>query len=229
MHEYLPLLIVGGIIGLFTIGFVVAYALVKNKKEAMGFDRNMADSEIIRRLLAYAKPYWKQFVLTLLVMLFSVVYDVVSPLLVGRIVGMVQEDFVLWELFAMVALYGSILVVSLLCTYIQAMLLQSICHSDGVHHRSQHAYIVSRGAIHASHTCLGTSPDVAATHNNGNLQIALLLSFGNLACDASHDFRGNIVSAALCTQSLTAQFEQDTLVFGRGGITHEWRKCFVGR
>ncbi len=124
MREYLPLLIVGGIIGTFTLIFVIAYSLVKNKKEAMGFERNMADSEIVRRLLAYAKPYWKQFVVTLLVMLFSVVYDVVSPLLVGRIVGMVQEEFVLKELYAMVAVYATILVVSLLCTYIQAMLLQ---------------------------------------------------------------------------------------------------------
>ena len=124
MHEYLPLLIVGGIIGLFTIGFVIAYALVKNKKEAMGFDRNMDDREIIRRLLGYARPYWKQFALTLFVMLLSVGYDVISPLLVGRLVGMVQGDFELHELFAMVAVYGSILVVSLVCTYAQAMLLQ---------------------------------------------------------------------------------------------------------
>ena len=50
--------------------------------------------------------------------------DVLSPLLVGKIVGMVQEDFVLRELFAMVAVYASILAVSLLCTYTQAMLLQ---------------------------------------------------------------------------------------------------------
>ena len=124
MHEYLPLLIVGGIIGTFTVLFVAAYALVKNKKEAMGFDRYMADSEIIRRLLCYARPYWKQFVLTLSVMLLSVVYDVFSPLLVGKIVGLVQTDFELKELFSMVAVYGSILAVSLVCTYIQAMLLQ---------------------------------------------------------------------------------------------------------
>ena len=124
MREYLPLLIVGGTIGTFTLIFVIAYSLVKNKKEAMGFERHMADAEIIRRLLAYAKPYWKQFVLTLVVMLISVVYDVLSPLLVGKIVGMVQEDFVLRELFAMVAVYAAILAVSLLCTYTQAMLLQ---------------------------------------------------------------------------------------------------------
>ena len=124
MREHLPLLIVGGIIGAFTGIFIIAYAMVQNKKEAMGFERNMDDSEIIRRLLAYAKPYWKQFALTLAVMLFSVVYDVLSPLLVGRIVGMVQEDFVLSELYGMVAVYASILLVSLLCTNAQAMLLQ---------------------------------------------------------------------------------------------------------
>ena len=124
MHEYLPLLIVGSIIGAFTVLFLAAYALVKNKKEAMGFDRHMKDSEIIRRLLVYAKPYWKQFVLTLTVMLLSVVYDVFSPLLVGKIVGLVQTDFELTKLYSMVAVYGSILAVSLLCTYFQAMLLQ---------------------------------------------------------------------------------------------------------
>ena len=124
MHEYLPLLIVGSIIGVFTVLFVAAYALVKNKKEAMGFERHMKDSEIIRRLLRYAKPYWKQFVLTLAVMLLSVVYDVFSPLLVGKLVGLVQTDFELAQLYSMVAVYGSILAVSLICTYIQAMLLQ---------------------------------------------------------------------------------------------------------
>ena len=124
MREYLPLLIVGGIIGAFTLIFVIAYALARNKKETMGFERNMADREIVRRLLTYAGPYWKQFALTLLVMLFSVVYDVLSPLLVGRLVGLVQEDFELAQLFSMVAVYATILVVSLVCTYIQAMLLQ---------------------------------------------------------------------------------------------------------
>ena len=124
MHEFLPILIVGAIIGVFTVLFLTAYALEKNKKETMGFDRSMDDGEIVRRLLAYARPYWKQFVLTLTVMLFSIVYDVLSPLLVGKLIGMVQADFALKELYIMVAVYASILVVSLVCTYIQAMLLQ---------------------------------------------------------------------------------------------------------
>ena len=124
MREFLPILIVGAIIGVFTVIFLVAYALEKNKKETMGFERNMDDGEIVRRLLAYARPYWKQFALTLTVMLFSIVYDVLSPLLVGKLIGLVQEDFELKELYVMVAVYGSILVVSLVCTYAQAMLLQ---------------------------------------------------------------------------------------------------------
>ena len=63
LHEIYPLLILGGIIGAFSIIFIVAYATMKNKKEAIGFDRHMKDSEIIVRLLRYAKPYLPQFLL----------------------------------------------------------------------------------------------------------------------------------------------------------------------
>ena len=34
MHEYLPVLILGAIIGTFTVIFLVVYALEKNKKES---------------------------------------------------------------------------------------------------------------------------------------------------------------------------------------------------
>ena len=124
MREYFPLLIVGAIIGVFTLIFVAAYALEKNKKETMGFDRHMPDSEIIARLLRYAKPYWKEFVLTLLIMLFSIVYDLVSPLLIGDIQALVKDDFELPQLYSRVVVYAGILVVSLVCTYFQAMILQ---------------------------------------------------------------------------------------------------------
>ena len=49
MHEYLPVLILGAIIGVFTLIFVIAYALEKNKKDSMGFDRHMSDREIIAK------------------------------------------------------------------------------------------------------------------------------------------------------------------------------------
>ena len=124
MAEYLPIIIVGAIIGAFALVFILAYAAVKNKKEDMGFERNMPDSEIVRRLLGYAKPYWKDFVLVFLIMVVSIVYDIVSPLLVGRLQNLVKDDFALRELYTMVAVYAGILVVSMVCTYFQAIILQ---------------------------------------------------------------------------------------------------------
>ena len=44
MREYLPLLIAGAIIGAFTLAFIIAYASIKDKKTAVGFERNMPDS-----------------------------------------------------------------------------------------------------------------------------------------------------------------------------------------
>ena len=124
MTEYLPILILGAIIGTFTLIFLVVYALEKNKKESMGFDRHMKDSEIIRRLLRYARPYTKSFVFALIIMLISVVYDLVSPLLVGHIIETVQLDFELSYLIGIVLCYAGILAVSMVCTYLQAMILQ---------------------------------------------------------------------------------------------------------
>ena len=126
MREYLPILIVGALIGFFSVLFLVIYGLEKNKKETMGFDRHMPDGEIIKRLLRYARPYWKTFVAIFFIMLFSIFYDLVGPLLIGDLVELVETDFELSRLFTMVALYGSLLAVSLVCTYFQAMLLQKI-------------------------------------------------------------------------------------------------------
>ncbi len=124
MKEFYPLLLVGGIIGLLSVIFIVAYLTMKDKKAAIGFDRNMKDSEIVRRLLRYAKPYWKNFVLVGLVMLFSIAYDIISPLIIGRIEEMIKNDFEMSALLSSVAVYASILVLSMLCTYVQAIVLQ---------------------------------------------------------------------------------------------------------
>ena len=124
MREYLPILIVGAIIGVFTVIFVVVYLLERRKKETNEYARNMSDSEIIRRLLHYAKPYWKDFLLTFFIMLLSIVYDLVSPLLIGDIQVLVKQDFALRDLYVRVAMYAGILIVSLVCTYFQAMILQ---------------------------------------------------------------------------------------------------------
>ena len=126
MREYLPILIIGGVIGTFTVTFLIAYFSIKNKKEELGFDRNMGDGEIARRLLYYGKAYWKDFVPVFLTMLLSTGHSILSPLLVGHIEELVKNTFQLPYLFTLVAIYGAILLISLVCNYFQAVLLQKI-------------------------------------------------------------------------------------------------------
>ncbi len=124
MHEYYPILIVGALVGIFSLIFLVAYLTIRKQKEAIGFERNMKDGVIIKRLLSYAKPYLGNFLLALFLMFFSVAYDVISPLMVGWIEEMIKVDFELNRLYTMVAIYAVILIVSLVCTFLQALLLQ---------------------------------------------------------------------------------------------------------
>ena len=73
MAEYTPILIAGAIIGVFSLFFFVAYLFLKRQKEDMtDRERNMSDKEIIGRLLRYAKPYWKSFVVVSVIMLASI-------------------------------------------------------------------------------------------------------------------------------------------------------------
>ncbi len=126
-EKYYPLIIMGVVLGALSLVFIVAFALIKDKKESMGFERNISDKEITKRLLTYAKPYWKKFVFVLFLMVFSIAYDIISPLLIGKIQGIIKEDgFKLSYLFGMIGLYGGILVVSLVCTYFQAIILQKV-------------------------------------------------------------------------------------------------------
>ena len=124
MREYFPLLFTGAAVGLFSLVFLIAFLSIKDKKEAIGFDRNMKDSEITRRLLAYAKPHWKSFLLVLFLMLFSIAYDILSPLIVGNVEEMIKDDFPVSDLFIYVGIYAAILIVSLICSYVQAVVLQ---------------------------------------------------------------------------------------------------------
>ena len=126
MAEYLPLLIAGGIIGVFTTLAIVAYCIVRRQKEDMtDRDRHMSDREIIGRLLHYAKPYKGNFVAVFFIMLCSIVYELTAPLLMAHIQDTIKVDgFSLRYLFSVVAVYAGILIVSLICTFFQAMILQ---------------------------------------------------------------------------------------------------------
>jgi len=127
MDKYLPVLIVGAIIGIFTIAFLIAYVKVKRDKTMQEFERNMPDSVIIKRLLGYAKPYLGQFILVFVIMLISIAYDLISPVLIGNIQDLIKvAGFPVKRLYLMVGGYAGILVVSLVSMYLQTMILQKV-------------------------------------------------------------------------------------------------------
>ncbi len=124
MYEFYPLIAVGAVIGIISIAFIIAYATMKDKKEAIGFDRNMKDSEIISRLIVYLKPHLGSFIFVLVVMLFSIAYDILSPMIIGEIEEMLKDSFEINRLFIYVGVYAGILIVSMICTYVQSVVLQ---------------------------------------------------------------------------------------------------------
>lgn len=124
MYEYYPLIVVGAIVGLFSLILVTAYLTVKDKKQTMGFERQIGDREIMRRLLKYARPYLPQFLLAGVVILCTIAYDVVSPFIIGQIEELVAGEFRMPQIYRAVTVYVSILLVSMVCAYIQAVLLQ---------------------------------------------------------------------------------------------------------
>ncbi len=124
MREYFPIIAVSAVICMLSVFFVLAYALMKNKKESVGFDRNMKDGELIRRLLKYAAPFWKSFLLVGAMLLVSIAYDILVPIITGRIEEQVKGSFELGTLYIEVAACAGILIISLVCTYVQAIVLQ---------------------------------------------------------------------------------------------------------
>ena len=127
LRDFLPIVIVASLICSFTVAFIIAwFALKKSRDDGDDRERKISDKELFLRLLQYVKPHWKSFIVVFAIMLVSACYDVVSPLLMKWVLELIAEDFVLSELFSLVILYASILAVSLVCTYLQAMLLQRI-------------------------------------------------------------------------------------------------------
>ncbi|MBQ9993956.1 MAG: ABC transporter ATP-binding protein [Clostridia bacterium] len=120
-----PLLIAGAVLGTFTLTFVLAFAFMKEKKEAFGFDRNMKDSVITRRLLRYAKPYVGNFLIVLLVMAVTVASDIILPLIIGDVADILgRENFSYAMIGRDVVIYVAVLLMSVVCFYIQSVILQ---------------------------------------------------------------------------------------------------------
>ena len=128
MYEYFPLLVIGAIIAVFSTAFIIAFALMKDKKEAIGFDRNMKDSEILKRLFPYVIRQKKRFILALALVLVSTTYSIASPALLGKAIDTIQakKDFDLSSLGWIVAAQVVLLLLSLVANYFQAINLQKI-------------------------------------------------------------------------------------------------------
>ncbi len=124
MREYLPILLVGAVIGAFSLIFLLAWRRESRDKTAPDFDRHIPDGEIFQRLAKYAAPYKKQFFGVLLIMLLSITYDLASPLIIGHVEGLIKDHFEPPVLLRWVALYAGILIVALVCTYFQSIILQ---------------------------------------------------------------------------------------------------------
>ena len=126
MYEYLPIIIILAIVGALTILFILADIALKRAKKDVTSERTMKDGELVRRLIQYAKPYKKEFALVFFLMVFSIIYDLVAPLIIGGVEKLVKDDFELQELYMKVGVYATILIISMLCTYVQTIVLQKV-------------------------------------------------------------------------------------------------------
>ena len=126
MANLFPVIIVGATIGVLSLIFIIAYLYVRSKSTVDDYERKMTDGQLIKRLLGYAKPYIKEFIIVFLVMLLSIVYDLLSPVLIGDIVELIKTDFQFNDLLIQVIVYAGILIVSMVSMYIQTMILQKV-------------------------------------------------------------------------------------------------------
>ena len=120
-----PLYIIGAVLGTLATAFIVAFALMKDKKQSIGFDRNMKDIDILKRLLKYAKSYWKSFAFVILLVAFTIAADIALPLILGDVADQLgQVDFEYIAVLKDALIYLVVLVLSLACTYLMAVVLQ---------------------------------------------------------------------------------------------------------
>ena len=121
-----PLIYVGIILLVFTTIFVIAFLLIKDKKEAFGFDRNMKDGDITKRLLRYAKDHIGAFVIVFVIMIFTIAGDIILPLITASIIKTLQQEggFEYATVLTYVLVYITLLILSLISAYVQSIILQ---------------------------------------------------------------------------------------------------------
>lgn len=89
--------------------------------------RKMKDSVIIKRLLKYTKPFIWKFAFVILLMLFSVLIEVGTPLITGEVIELLGADVIdIKYILFLVIIYIILVLLSLGGSYLQALTLQKI-------------------------------------------------------------------------------------------------------
>ncbi len=83
------------------------------------------DITIIKRLLTYAKPYWKSLLLTFVIMLMSVGFALLEPYIIGKAIDIISLGDINYTLLIIyLVVFAAAIALSALFNYMQTMLLQ---------------------------------------------------------------------------------------------------------
>jgi hypothetical protein len=98
-----------------------------------------------------------------------------------------------------------------------ARTLDGVLQSEGVDDRGQHAHGVRRGAVETLSLADGAPPDVAPAHHDGELEIELGTSQGDLAGKALDDAAIDRLVRRRGRQRLSRHLEHDAATMQRAG------------
>ena len=100
-------------------------------KDFKEYTRERPDSEILKRLISYLKPHKKKFIITMVLMFFSIIVQLVPSLLIGITIDVIIDSSILYDEKVSYLLYLSIGFIGILGTgttvqYFQTLWLQEI-------------------------------------------------------------------------------------------------------
>jgi ATP-binding cassette subfamily B protein len=84
-----------------------------------------SDKVILKRLMRYALPYWKNFAVTLVFMLLSVGFMLIEPFILGRSLDLIIERPINFNLiFILMGIFFGSIILNALFNYLQTIILQ---------------------------------------------------------------------------------------------------------
>ncbi|MGA0351569.1 MAG: ABC transporter ATP-binding protein [Acholeplasmataceae bacterium] len=100
-------------------------------KDFKEYTRERPDAEILKRLIAYLKPHKKKFIITMILMFFSIVVQLIPSLLIGITIDVIVDTSILYDEKVSYLLYLSVGFIGILSIgttiqYFQTLWLQEI-------------------------------------------------------------------------------------------------------